>query len=294
MTPAGFTFDFEEVPVLVHASAGWCAASSSTSARWRSRPTSARRRTASASRPCPIFLVRGFHHEAIQRSTTSGIAHPKDLEGRKVGVSRGYTVTTGVWARAILAREYGVDLDSITWVLSGDEHVAEYVPPPNVVSLEPGRTFDEMLATGELAAVIGAKLTGPDVVPLLPDPVEAGFAALQHRGLYPINHLVVVKDELLEASTRAGPGRVRRVRPRQEPLRRAAAHGRDPGAGSDGPDVRAGPRDRPAQDPLPYGIAPNRRHDRGAHRPRGRASTSSTGAPPVDALFAPATLDLTA
>ena len=73
----------------------------------------------------PIFLVRAFHHGAILYNPSSGIRHPKDLEGTRVGVNRGYTVTTGVWARAVLQEEYGVDLSSITWVLSGDEHVAE-------------------------------------------------------------------------------------------------------------------------------------------------------------------------
>ena len=48
---------------------------------------------------------------------------PKDLEGRKVGVNRGYTVTTGLWARGVLQSEYGVDLNKITWVPTDDEHV---------------------------------------------------------------------------------------------------------------------------------------------------------------------------
>ena len=38
---------------------------SSTSARWRSRPTSAPRSTASPFTALPVFLVRGFHHGAI-------------------------------------------------------------------------------------------------------------------------------------------------------------------------------------------------------------------------------------
>ena len=54
---------------------------------------------------------------------------PKDLEGRKVGVNRGYTVTTGLWARGILQSEYGVDLDKITWIPTDDEHVAEFKAP---------------------------------------------------------------------------------------------------------------------------------------------------------------------
>jgi 4,5-dihydroxyphthalate decarboxylase len=147
----------------------------------------------------PVFLVRGFHHGAIVYNTKAGIAHPKDLEGRRVGVNRGYTVTTGVWARAILQDEYGVDLSKVTWVTSGDEHVAEYRPPPNVVAMEPGRSLDEMLVAGELAAVVGVEVDHPDVQPLIPDAEAAGFDALRQRGLYPINHLVVVKDDLLEA-----------------------------------------------------------------------------------------------
>ncbi len=59
----------------------------------------------------PIFLVREFHHKSMAKHVGSGIETPKDLEGRRVGVSRGYTVTTGVWARTILADHYGVDLD---------------------------------------------------------------------------------------------------------------------------------------------------------------------------------------
>src|SRR5213083_859027 len=92
----------------------------------------------------PIFLVRAFHHGAILVNTKAGIRTPKDLEGRKVGVNRGYTVTTGVWARSVLQDEHGVDLGKITWVLSGDEHVAEYRPPKNVVPIEPGKKMDEM------------------------------------------------------------------------------------------------------------------------------------------------------
>jgi hypothetical protein len=56
-----------------------------------------------------------------------------------------------VCARSVLQDEYGVDLRTVTWVLSGDEHVAEYRPPGNVVPAEPGRTLEEMLAGGELS-----------------------------------------------------------------------------------------------------------------------------------------------
>src|SRR5215470_13524451 len=145
----------------------------------------------------PVPIVRAFHHGAILVNTKAGIAKPKDLEGKKVGVNRGYTVTTGVWARSILQAEHGVDLGKITWVLSGDEHVAEYRPPANVVPIEPGKKMEDMLASGELPAAIGVEANSPDVKPLIPNALEAGLAALRRRGHYPINHLVVIKDELI-------------------------------------------------------------------------------------------------
>jgi 4,5-dihydroxyphthalate decarboxylase len=145
----------------------------------------------------PVFIVRAFHHGAILANSKAGIAKPKDLEGKRVGVNRGYTVTTGVWARSILQAEHGVDLSKITWVLSGDEHVAEYKPPANVIPIEPGKKMEDMLAAGELAAAIGVEAKSPDVKPLIPNALEAGLAALRSRGHYPINHTVVIKDELI-------------------------------------------------------------------------------------------------
>src|SRR3954454_8034440 len=53
----------------------------------------------------PVFLVRGFHHDALACNDRAGIETPRDLEGKRVGV-RAYTVTTGVWARGILASAY--------------------------------------------------------------------------------------------------------------------------------------------------------------------------------------------
>jgi len=87
----------------------------------------------------------------------------------------------------------------VTWVLSGDEHVEAYRPPPNVVAIAANETIDEQLACGELAAAINIKTDNPAFQPLISDPLEAGFAAYQSRGHYPINHLVAVRDDVLEA-----------------------------------------------------------------------------------------------
>jgi len=197
--PRTFTFDFEEVPVLVDAFRRMVRGLEFDISEMAITTYLCARAHGKRFTALPIFLVRAFHHGAILFNTNAGIRVPKDLEGRKVGVNRGYTVTTGLWARSVLQQEHGVDLSRITWVLSGDEHVAEYRPPANVVSIELGKTIGGMLGAGELAAAIGVEIDHADVKPLIPNALEAGLAALRERGHYPINHLIVVRDELLDA-----------------------------------------------------------------------------------------------
>lgn len=199
VVPRTFAFDFEEVPVLVDGFRRMvrglefdvCEMALTTYICARAH---GKRFTA-----LPIFLVRAFHHGAIRVNTKAGIATPKDLQGRRVGVNRGYTVTTGLWARSVLQQEHGVDLSKITWVLSGDEHVAEYRPPANVVPMDKGAKMADLLSAGEIAAAIGVDVSHADVQPLIADAEQAGYDALRSRGHYPINHLVVVRDELLDA-----------------------------------------------------------------------------------------------
>ena len=239
----------------------------------------------------PVFLVRAFHHGAILVNARAGIRTPKDLEGRRVGVNRGYTVTTGVWARGILQDEHGVDLSRITWVLSGDEHVAEYRPPANVVPIEPGKNMGDMLASGELAAAIGVEAGSPDVQPLIPDALEAGLAALRRRGHYPINHLVVIRDEL----TAKHPELAADVFDAFAAAKRRYLE-----------QLEAGKIEKPTQvdevhrrvmaiagDPLPYGIAPNRKM---IEELIGHALNQGIITQPVsaDELFAPGTRGLVA
>ena len=237
----------------------------------------------------PVFLVRAFHHGAILVNSNAGIRTPKDLEGRKVGVNRGYTVTTGVWARSILQQEYGVDLSKVTWVLSGDEHVAEYRPPANVVPLEKGRQMADMLAAGELAAAIGIEAPSPVVKPLIPDALEAGLAALRRNGHYPINHTVVIRDELLEAhSALAADVFTAFAEAKRRYVERLKADRIERPTEADEVHRRVM---EISGDPLPYGIAPNRRV---LEELIGHALTQGIISKPVtaDELFASGTRNL--
>jgi len=197
--PRTFDFEFEEVPQIIQAFRRMVRGLDFDISEMAITTYLCARAYGKAFTAIPVFPMRAFHHGAILHNTQAGIRSPKDLEGRRVGVNRGYTVTTGLWARSILQHQYGVDLNRITWVLSGDEHVAEYQPPSNVVPIETGKKMEEMLVAGELPAAIGVQLDAPDVKPLIPNAREAGFAALRERGLYPINHTVVVRNDVLAA-----------------------------------------------------------------------------------------------
>jgi len=252
VTPAGFSLKFEEIPVLVKGFRRMVRSLEFDVSEMALTTYLTAREHGVAFTALPIFLVRGFHHGAIRYNTRSGIRGPKDLEGRRVGVNRGYTVTTGVWARGILATEYGVDLGGVTWVLSGDEHVASYVPPANVEPAPPGSDLAEVLINGEIDAVIGVDVDHPDVAPLIPDPEEAAIRALRERAFYPINHLVVVKDSVLQRYPKVGHAVFDAF---TEAKQRYVARLRD-GAVTDRVYTRV--LQTTGADPLPYGVEPNR------------------------------------
>jgi 4,5-dihydroxyphthalate decarboxylase len=125
-----------------------------------------------------------------------------------------------------------------------------------VVAIEPGRTLEDLLMAGEIAAAIGVQVESPDVKPLIANAREAGFEALRQRGHYPINHTVVVRNDLLDANPDlavdlfdafAEAKRIYVQRLREGRVEAASA--------TDQVHVRVM---EIAGDPLPYGIEPNR------------------------------------
>lgn len=204
----------------------------------------------------PVFVLRAFHHGAVLVRRDQQTRSPKTWEGRRVGVMGGYTATTGMWARALLQDEHGVNLDRVTWLLSGDEHVVDYQAPANVVSAQ-GRKLLDLLLDGEIDALIGAGVDHPDVVPLVPDALATGLQALRQQSYYPINHLVVVRDELLDAAPQLAHALFdafaasRRVY--LDALGESSFTPQTPEQRLHDAVLKAG------ADPLPYAIAPNER-----------------------------------
>ncbi len=203
----------------------------------------------------PVFITRSFNHGDVTCNVAAGIESPRDLAGKRVGV-RAYTVTPGVWARGILKHQYGLDLDAVTWVLGSDEHVAEFVGPPNVVSAPAGSDLGAMLLAGELDAAIGVGGLDPERVrPLIPDARDAALRFHEETGVYPISHIVVIRNDALDANPWL-PGELFGLfeAARDEYASRlASGEAEHPSDGSVAPLRSAG-----VAEPLPFGIEANR------------------------------------
>jgi 4,5-dihydroxyphthalate decarboxylase len=123
--------------------------------------------------------------------------------------------------------------------------------------MEPGNDLAEMVASGDLPAAVNIDVDHADVAPLIPHATEAGFEALRLRGFYPINHLVVVSDDLLDAhpklAVRIFDAFAEAKNLYVERLRNDAIDAPTP---ADAVHKRV--MEITGRDPLPYGIEPNR------------------------------------
>lgn len=195
----------------------------------------------------PVFLGYGFPQRGLVCNVASGIGGPKDLEGKRFG-ARTYTVTATVWARGLLADVYGVDLDSITWVINDKEHVEDFVWPANVEYL-PGADLGQMLQDGEIDA--GTGRAGGNLRPLFDDPDASERAWFESTGIYPMSHVVVVRNDTLEAN----PGFAKSLYDALMAAKQLFLDRIGSGASlSDADLALARQRDLVGPDPVPFGI----------------------------------------
>ena len=182
----------------------------------------------------PATIVGRNQHHTIFYNADKGPLSPRDLNGTRIGV-RAYTQTTGCWVRGFLAEDYGNDLDGLQIVTFEAPHLAEYSDPPNVQRAAEGKVLKQMLLDGEIdAAILGDVAEEGPIRHLIPDHEEAGRAWAARHGGVPINHLAVIREEIVKSR----PDVVREVY-RVLKESRAAAAGIPTGAA----------------DPLRFGIA---------------------------------------
>jgi len=156
----------------------------------------------------PIFPSRVFRHGFIFVSEKSGITNPKQLIGKRVGCPE-YQLTAPAWIRGILQDEYGVPVDSVSYLIGGEEQpgrtekiVLDLPPNIKVAPIGPTDTLSAMLADGRLDAMYSARtpttLGQGGVRRLFPDFVAIERAYYEKTKIFPIMHVVVIRRDVYE------------------------------------------------------------------------------------------------
>jgi 4,5-dihydroxyphthalate decarboxylase len=164
----------------------------------------------------PIFTMRRFFHTWCLVRADSGITRPEDLRGKRVGVPE-YQQTAAIWSRGVLQHEFDVHPREIEWFMERPPSKSHggatgFVPPEGVRlnQIPPETNIGQMLVRGELDATLlylaeknlvdrsTVDLSGV-VRPLFPDAEAETRRYYAKTGIYPTNHVVAMRRELLES-----------------------------------------------------------------------------------------------
>lgn len=159
-------------------------------------------------RAIPVFPSRVFRQSAIYVASGGPIRGSQDLAGRRIGVPE-WAQTAGIYARAFLQHQCDVSLADIHWIQGGVNQPGRTekatLSLPDGIKIEPvhDRALNEMLLAGDLDGIISARepagflAPNPPIARLWPDyrPIEEKY--YRETGVFPIMHVIVVKNEVL-------------------------------------------------------------------------------------------------
>jgi 4,5-dihydroxyphthalate decarboxylase len=156
----------------------------------------------------PFFVLRGFRQRSFFVRRGSTLRRFEDLGGKRVGTNE-WGASGSTWARAVL-RDAGVRIEDIAWCVGSVDGTQPDKPvqglPPYARPAPPGRTLQDMLLSEELDAVMCPQPprrfhepNGP-IVRLAKDFRAAEQAYFRRTGIYPPQHLIVIRREVHEAS----------------------------------------------------------------------------------------------
>ena len=158
----------------------------------------------------PVFPSRFFRHSCIYVNAASGIREPKDLIGKRVGNPE-YQMTAPVWIRGILADEYGVPIDAVTYRTGGEEEPGRSEKlnldlPANIKVERIGvaETLSAMLRDGAIDALYTARMPSSfragdgRVRRLFDDYVDVERDYYRRTHIFPIMHTVAIRREVYE------------------------------------------------------------------------------------------------
>ena len=151
----------------------------------------------------PVFPHRRFNHSCVMVGLDSEIKRPEDLRGRRIGVHAHFN-PIALWIRGLLQHEFNVPPSEIHWVADGSEDVPGWSPPSwlRIERAPAGQKMQDLLRAGEIDAQIlsdsaEASTINKIVRRLWPNYREVEVDYYRRTGIFPIRHLVVVKDEVL-------------------------------------------------------------------------------------------------
>jgi 4,5-dihydroxyphthalate decarboxylase len=158
----------------------------------------------------PVFPSRTFRHSSIYIRTDRNIATPQDLRGKRVGIPE-YQLTSNVWARALLAEDYGIQPSELRWIQGGQEQSGRIekiqLALGGDVTITPapeGATLSGMLASGEIDALMAPRAPScferqaPNVGRLFADASAAAAQWFRRSQIFPIMHVLSIRRCLAE------------------------------------------------------------------------------------------------
>jgi 4,5-dihydroxyphthalate decarboxylase len=151
----------------------------------------------------PVFPRRLFSLSQMWVNSRVGIYAPRDLIGRRVGLST-FQTTLSVLAKGDLQSEYNVHWREIDWYISKDEAIPlKPIEGVKMQLLDSGQKIGAMLEHGEIDALMmphppkEALRGGGNIRRLFPDPKTEESKYFRKNGYYPIMHVIAFKDEVL-------------------------------------------------------------------------------------------------
>ena len=158
----------------------------------------------------PAFVSRLFRHSGIYIRTDRGIKKPADLKGKKIGVPE-YQITANVWIRGIMSEFHGLEPTDVQWRGGGLEEAGREertrltdIPGVELLPIPSHQTLSEMLASGEIDALISARAPScflnkvPHVDRMFPDYPKVEREYFQQTSIFPIMHIIGIRRELAE------------------------------------------------------------------------------------------------
>jgi len=138
-------------------------------------------------KPSPQFLSSSeeFPHGSIVCNVNSELRRRRIWKAVQ-SVSTAATPSRRVSGKGILQTEYGVNLNTITWAATDDEHVAEYQAPANVDYSRRARP-SVSCCVRDRRTVGDIRPDPPDIQRLIPD-AAMQFCILSENRDIPINH----------------------------------------------------------------------------------------------------------